>query len=59
MFFNEPLTTIAYAPVEFFLQKEKKVPWWKSGVTSHCKNWQISCHSWGWDELYFYTGSHW
>ena len=25
------------------------VPWWKSGVTSHCKNCQIWCSPWGGD----------
>ena len=24
-----------------------QVPWWKTGVTSHSKNWQIWCSSWG------------
>jgi hypothetical protein len=28
-----------------------QVPWWKSGVTSHSKNWQIWCSPWGGDAL--------
>jgi hypothetical protein len=30
-----------------------QVPWWKSGVTSHSKNWQIWCSPWGGDALQY------
>jgi hypothetical protein len=30
-----------------------QVPWWKSGVTSHSKNWQIWSSPWGGDALQY------
>ena len=30
-----------------------QVLWWKSGVTSHCKIWQIWCSPWGGDALQY------
>ena len=30
-----------------------QVPWWKSGVASHSKNWQIWCSPWGGDALQY------
>ena len=30
-----------------------QVPWWKNGVTSHSKNWQIWCSPWGGDALQY------
>ena len=35
------------------MSRNLQVPWWKSGVTSHSKNWQIWCSPWGGDALQY------
>ena len=35
------------------MSRDLQVPWWKSGVTSHSKNWQIWCSPWGGDALQY------
>ena len=35
-----------------------QVHWWKSGVTSHSKNWQIWCSPWGGDAVLNAAGGH-
>lgn len=34
-------------------------PRWKSGVTTHSKNWQICCSPWGWEALTSIKSSWW
>ena len=35
------------------MSRNLQVPWWKSGVTSHSKNWQIWFSPWGGDALQY------